>query len=288
MGYLIGVDGGGTGCRVAVTDMSGHVLGAAKGGAANIATNLSSARLNILAAIELAFDNAGIDRDEIKKSSAVLGLAGSNFGNYAADLTRNLPLKANHIVNDSHITLTGAIGDAEGCIAAIGTGSVFAARDSDGIHMLGGWGFLLGDDGSGAALGHDLLRRVILAADGVQQHSELTREILVQFDNRIESIIEAAAHFSPRDFGEFAPRIVAAAKENDLHGAALMAHHTNLVQASIDAAGFDPEKPFCMLGGLGPIYLKALPEKYQNAAHPPKGNALAGALSMAKQLFAKN
>ncbi|MBL4807377.1 MAG: ATPase [Rhodobacteraceae bacterium] len=285
MSYLIGVDGGGTGCRVILADMSGHVVGSAKGGAANIATNLAKARANILAAIDLAFDNAGINRAEIANSSAVLGLAGSNFGSYAADLRVNLPLKNNHIVNDSRITLEGAIGAVDGCIAAIGTGSVFAARDAEGVRMLGGWGFLLGDDGSGAALGRDMLKLTILAADGMRPHSELTRETLDQFGGRIEAIVETAGTYTPRDFGQFAPRIVAAAAAGDEHGVALMAHHSALVRDSIDAVGFNPDKPFCILGGLGPIYLKTLPEKYQNAVHPPKGNALSGALAMAKRRF---
>ncbi len=286
MSYLIGIDGGGTGCRVAVCDMEGRVLGTAKGGAANIATNLIVARRNILAAVDLAFEDAGLPpADAIKDSSAVLGLAGSNFGSYVADLASDLPFFAQHIVNDSRITLEGAIGAADGCIAAIGTGSVFAARKDGHVRMLGGWGFLLGDDGSGAALGHDLLRLTILAADGVQAHSDLTLAIMALFGNSIEKIVESAATYSPRDFGQLAPRIVAAHKAGDINGTVLMEHHRKLVQKSIDAAGFSPDKPFCMLGGLGPIYLKALPEKYRAAAHPPQGNALSGAIKMAKRRF---
>ena len=285
MFYLIGIDGGGTGCRIVVADRAGNILAQAKGGAANIATNSDSARKNILNAIGLAFDKAGIAHSEIANSHAVLGLAGSNLGNYAQVFSRNLPFAQSRIVNDSRITLEGAIGPAEGCVAAIGTGSVFSCRDQNGVRMLGGWGFLLGDDGSGAALGLDLLRLVILSADNITQASDLTRQVLAGFDNQVKNITEAAKNFTPKDFAKFAPEIVAAANIGDINGTALMAKHTELVRLSIDAAGFDPDKAFCMLGGLGPIYLKLLPQKYQMAAQAPIGDALSGALQMAKTLF---
>ncbi|MCF6305146.1 MAG: ATPase [Rhodobacteraceae bacterium] len=285
MFYLIGVDGGGTGCRAVVADMAGNILAKADGGAANIATNLDLARKNILDTIGLAFDKAGIAPSEITNSSAVLGLAGSNLGNYANELASDLPFRQSQIVNDSRITLEGAIGANDGCIAAIGTGSVFACRDKTGVRMLGGWGFLLGDDGSGAALGHDLLRLTILAADGVSSHSDLTRQVLSGFENQVGNIVEAAKNFAPKDFAEFAPDIVTASQNGDVNGSRLMQQHSELVRLSIDAAGFDPAKPFCMLGGLGAIYLNLLPEKYRQAAHPPIGNALSGALQMAKQLY---
>ncbi len=287
MSYLIGVDGGGTGCRVVVADMAGNVLAESNGGAANIATNLTSSKTNILGAVEKAFDKAGLKRAEIANCSAVLGLAGSNLDNHAADFNRELPFKHSQIVNDSRITLEGAIGASQGCIAAIGTGSVFACRDHQGVRMLGGWGFLLGDDGSGAALGLELFRRSILAADGIQPHSNLTRQFLSGFDNQIKNIVKAAAEYAPKDFAKYAPDIVAAAKADDVNGKLIMTRQVDLVAKSINATGFDPAKPFCMLGGLGLIYLKLLPQKYQQAAQPPDGDALFGALRMAIQLFAK-
>ena len=46
--YLLGIDGGGTGCRAALADLSGNVLGTGKSGSANIMTDMNTARLNIL------------------------------------------------------------------------------------------------------------------------------------------------------------------------------------------------------------------------------------------------
>ena len=288
MSYLIGVDGGGTGCRVVVANEAGDVLGRAKGGPANIATNLTKSRENILGAVNDAFAVAGLDTAEIQSSTAVLGLAGSNLGDYRAQLEPTLPFARADIISDAETTLVGAIGEADGCIAAIGTGSVYGRRDEYGFTQLGGWGFLLGDDGSGARLGRDFLHLAILAYDGLQPHSPLTREILDEYNGSPRDLIELAMKFTPRDFGQFAPRIVKASKTGDENAEALMAKHTEIVRKSIDAIGFDPNKDFCMLGGLGPIYLDRLDDKYQNASHPPIGNALDGAVILAKQLLAKS
>ncbi len=65
MTYLLGIDGGGTGCRAALADMSGQVLGTGKSGSANIMTDMNTARLNILDATEAALADARIDHSVI-------------------------------------------------------------------------------------------------------------------------------------------------------------------------------------------------------------------------------
>ncbi len=284
MGYFIGVDGGGTGCRVAVANHAGKVLGRADGGAANIATNLDMARANILNAISQAFDNASIAHSEIATSTAVLGLAGANLGDYSYQLLASLPFTKARIISDAETTLVGAIGEADGVIGALGTGSVYGRRSSGVFTQLGGWGFLLGDDGSGARLGRDMLHRAILAYDGLVPHSPLTRDIIEEFQGSPRNLVEQAQTFTPKDFGQFAPRIVAAAKADDENAEAIMAEHTEIVRKSLDAVGFAPDKAFCMLGGLGNIFLKRLPQPYQQAASTPRGSALDGAVSLAISL----
>mgnify|MGYP007000112629 CR=1 len=55
-------------------------------------------------------------------------IAKSNLGNYASKLSNDLPFAKNKILNDGEITLEGAIGPVDGCIGALGTGSVFVGR----------------------------------------------------------------------------------------------------------------------------------------------------------------
>ncbi len=284
MGYIIGVDGGGTGCRVAVANSAGNVLARAEGGAANIATNYDVARTNILRTISLAFVNAGIPKPEMAETTAVLGLAGANLGDYSSRLLASLPFGKTRIISDAETTLVGAIGEADGIIGAIGTGSVYGRREHGEFTQLGGWGFLLGDDGSGARLGRDMLHLAIKAYDGLTAHSPLTLEIIEEYQGSPLNIVEQAQKFTPRDFGQFAPRIVAAANAGDANAEAILAQHTEVVRKSLDVVGFDPTKAFCMLGGLGNVYLKRLPKRFQQTASTPRGNALDGAVSLAVSL----
>ena len=288
MAYIIGVDGGGTGCRVAVADSEGNVLGRADGGAANIATNLEVARKNILATTTKAFVNAGLAPEEQSNSAAVLGLAGSNLGTYRAQLLSTLPFAKSDIISDAETTLVGAIGEADGCIGAIGTGSVYGRRINGVFTQIGGWGFLLGDDGSGARLGRDILHIAVLAHDKIAKHSPLTLELLEEYQGSPLTLISEAKSFSPGDFGRLAPRVVNAAKAGDKNAEAVMKQHTKIVRKSIDAVGFSPDRAFCMLGGLGVVFLKRLPERYQVAALTPQGNALDGAVALAQTLAAKS
>ena len=72
----------------------------------------------------------------------------------------------------------------------------------------------------------------------------------------------------------------------DEQAAQLLRHHAGLVQDSVDAVGFSPAKAFCVLGGLGHVYLELLDPKYRHAAQPPKGNALTGAVALAQRKYA--
>ena len=281
MSYIIGVDGGGTGCRVAVANSAGAVLGRAEGGAANIATDFDFARANILQTVASAFENAGLPQAEIGAATAVLGIAGANLGDFNARLLASLPFAKTRVISDAETTLVGAMGEVDGVIGAIGTGSVFGRREHGVFTQIGGWGFLLGDDGSGARLGRDILHLTILASDGLLPHSPLTRAIIDEFEGSPLNLVDRAQAYTPKEFGQFAPRIVAAANDSDEHAESILMRHTEIVRKSIDAAGFDEAKSFCMLGGLGKVFLKRLPPRYQKAASTPLGNALDGAVTLA-------
>ncbi len=284
MNYIIGIDGGGTGCRVAVARPDGQICGQAEGGAANIATNMESACANILQTTTRAFENAGLWGGGIAHATAVLGLAGANLGDRRAQVLARLPFAKAEIISDAETTLIGAIGEADGIIGALGTGSVYGRREKGVFFQLGGLGFLLGDDGSGARIGRDMLHHALLAHEGVIPHSPLTREIMAEYQGLPRNLVEEAQGFAPKDFGAFAPRIVAAAEAGDDNAEAILATHTGIVRKSLDAIGFNPAKAFCMLGGLGAVFLQRLPERFQKAAQPPRGNALDGAVARARQL----
>ena len=284
MNYLIGVDGGGTGCRAAVSDATGIILARAQSGPANIATDLTLARDNILAAIHSAWHLAGLEQESISDAVCALGLAGANVGGFGKQMEESLPFQNCMVTDDRATTMKGALGDEDGCIAVVGTGSFYSGRYNGVEKNIGGWGFLVGDDGGGARLGQDLLRRVIHCYDGVHQHSELTRSILSEFKDSPQAIVEFAMQSRPNDFGKFAPAIVDAARRDDVHGLALVRSTVDAIQVCIDRVGYLPASRLYLLGGLGPKLREFLDPDYSSASIYPKGDALSGAISLAQQL----
>ena len=285
MNYLFGVDGGGSGCRVVLTSTDGKILGKAKGGPANIETSFSKARNNIINACITAFKAANLSENNFKSSCAILGLAGSNLGNYASKLSNDLPFAKNKILNDGEITLEGAIGPVDGCIGALGTGSVFVGRKKGITKLTGGWGFNLGDDGSGAKLGKELMKLSIKCHDGLENHSDLTIDFLKNFNSDIKEMVECAKSFKPIDYAQYAPQIFSAMRCLDRNARKLIECEAILIEKSLIAAGFREENPFCLIGGLGKLFLPFLRDVFVRSCSEPKGDALKGAVSIGKREF---
>jgi glucosamine kinase len=167
--FLLGIDGGGTGCRAALATATGDIIGRGKSGPANIRTDLTGARENIVEAARQAFADAGKDAALIAETPAVLGLAGTNVGTYSQQLEAILPFAKSRVVTDALIALEGAIGnDGDGAIAILGTGTAYLVRRNGVARAIGGWGFQVGDQGGGGRIGRDLLEETLLAHDGAK------------------------------------------------------------------------------------------------------------------------
>jgi len=281
MSPILAVDGGGTGCRVAVADGDGAILARGQGGPANIASDPDQTYRNIMDAVHRAATAAGLNDTDLACATGVLGLAGVNVGDNGARLAARLPFLRSRVTDDRETTLQGALRGGDGCIASVGTGSFYCSR-IDGVEKsIGGWGFVVGDDGSGARLGQDMLRQVLHCHDGLAAHSDLTRDILRRFDDGAAGIAAFSIAARPGEFADFARPVIDAARVRDPNALSLVAAATDAVQASIDCTGFTGHQPLCMLGGLGPVYLGFMAARYRDSAVPPKGDALDGAIAMA-------
>ncbi|RCS24010.1 N-acetylglucosamine kinase [Phyllobacterium salinisoli] len=286
MELLLGIDGGGTGCRAALADKAGRVIGRGKSGSANIMTDIEGARVNILAATRQALQDAGLDATAETSISAVLGLAGANVGDNAPRLEKLLPFARARVKSDAIIALYGAIGDADGTVVILGTGSVFVTRKAGHIRTIGGWGFKVSDLGSGARLGRDLLEEALLAHDGVHSSSPLAEKTMAMFDNDPHRIVTFARSAGPNDFGTYAPLVFEYAENGDRLALLLIERAVKTIEEALDAV-MPPEKGrLCLIGGLGPLYASRLSPKHRARLHAPLGDALGGAVKLAVELFA--
>lgn len=180
--YAIGIDGGGTNLRVIVVQPDLTIVGRANAGTANpnvIGHDTSTALLQ--QTVREAVTNAGLELGQI--DAVGIGVAGAprEFESewlYQAMLGV-LPDALIVPSSDHEIALVGALGKREGVLILAGTGSVGYGVNAVGESALvGGWGYLLGDEGSGYSLGMDALRALMKVWDGRLPESSLTEPIL--------------------------------------------------------------------------------------------------------------
>ncbi|WP_113392218.1 BadF/BadG/BcrA/BcrD ATPase family protein [Rhizobium sp. SYY.PMSO] len=283
--FAIGIDGGGTSCRAAIIDGAGRVLGTGKAGAANILSDLESSLIHIVASARHALTDAGLDSDLVNRLPAVIGTAGANVGNYGKRVEGALPFASTRVVTDATIALQGALGDADGVIGAFGTGSVYNARRDGRSWGIGGWGFVIGDQASGARLGRDLLERALLAHDTVATGSALTKVVMDEYGNDPERVVEFAHASKPKDFARYAPIVFEYAGMEDVVAVDIVRMAADAITKSLDALLW-PECPsICLLGGLAQAYRPWLDERHKAILAEPKGDVLRGAVELAAKLL---
>jgi len=274
MTVYLGFDGGGTGCRAALVDGSGRVIGTGSAGSANIASDPEGALTNILTAASQALGD--VPRERV---SAVLGLAGANVSDTSDRVLAALGLGRAKVVSDGLIALKGALRDNDGIVASVGTGSVFAVQRAAAVRQIGGWGFVLGDEASGAWLGRASLARALRALDGFYPMTPFLAELLGATGGP-EAAVRFATTAPPAAFARLAPQVVAAAAAGDAAATAVLDHGAQDAGQAIDLLQGGDRLAVVFLGGLGPAYAARLGDRWPVMA--PKGSALDGAVWMAQ------
>lgn len=280
---LIGVDGGGTACKVALCANGGADLTGVtevRRGPANV-SDFAGAVANILDGLDAVLAAAGLTRTALRRARLHLGLAGVMDGTIAARVAAAMPVAGAVVTDDQPTTIAGALGEAEGAVAAIGTGSFVGRQTGAGITSVGGWGLAIGDQASGAWLGRALLEKTMLALDGISAASDLTEATRREIGPGAAELVAFSITARPADFARLAPGIMAAAEAGDAVALRLVAAGARYITAALGALGWTPGSALCLTGGLGPSYLRWLPEEIAAAIVPAKGNALHGALMLA-------
>ena len=283
--YFVGVDGGGTGCRVRLTDEQGRQLANVKGGPANINSDYDTTLNNILEAVANAYGAAGLEAGRRERDVAWVGLAGAGVGDRASRMEAALGFGKTRVSTDRKTTVEGALGGGDGTVALVGTGSFFVRRASGEERGIGGWGYQLGDECGGAWLGRELLRAVLMAVDGLLEHSDLTAGVLARFSGEPGRIVHFAHTAQPGEIGRLAPEISAAFKAGDPIARRILDDGLNLLCGRLDALGAQEGGAIYLLGGLAPVYKPLLPAEFGRLVRNPVGDALDGAVALAMRQF---
>jgi glucosamine kinase len=277
----LGIDGGGTGCRAAVADAAGIILGRGQAGPANISSDITGARANIMAAAQAALAEAvGPDRVTVSYDglSVGMGLAGANAAGITGQLLDGLPFRRVRVETDAVAAVKGALQDRDGIVAALGTGSVFARQDGGTIRQIGGWGLILGDEGSGAWLGRAALSAVLRADEGFDPMTPLAQVLLDELGGA-QGVVRFSLTARPADYAALAPRLTPS--DDPLAQAVLARGVADVTEAIRVLQGANPV-PVTFIGGLGPAYADRLAGIWE--VRTALGTALDGALWLARGL----
>ena len=218
--YFLGVDGGGSKTTAVVADEFGNIAAAEVGGSIKFYSNeMSQTRNNMSAILSSIKEKTGIACFK----SAFIGMSALN-GRASADELEAFTggvISADMVCMDSdlHIALETHLTDGACAVAISGTGSMVAARDSGGIvRHAGGWGYILGDEGSGYRMSLDAIRAGIRGGEGSARPTALTGAVLSFykadcFDDLISIFYDPP--ISRQDIASFLPKVRKCAENGD-------------------------------------------------------------------------
>lgn len=193
MGYLLGIDGGGTHTTAWLADQDLSVLARVQAGPSNpVKVGIPNAKQELARACRKAFREAHLRPSKLDAVCA--GLAGGDSKPVQRSMLRwmrkAIPARAHLMTTDAAVTLAAALGESEGIIVIAGTGSIAFGRDRRGnILRVGGWGSQFDDAGSGYDMGRKAILAALRAFDGRGRQTRLAPAMCRELE--ITNITEA-------------------------------------------------------------------------------------------------
>jgi glucosamine kinase len=225
---VVGVDGGGSKTRVRVADATGSELITVDGPPSAIHPGRVDHSADVIArAIADALSAAGVT--DVRPGVICIGVAGAGREHERDALWQALVAReiADEIVvnADATIALDDAFGDGPGILLIAGTGSIAFGRGPTGVvSRCGGWGPIIGDEGSGAWLGRRALGAVAAASDGRESETTLTGAILTAaLVDDVHGLVPWAARATPGELAALAPAVLHCADSGDARADTLLA-----------------------------------------------------------------
>ena len=201
--YIIGIDGGGTRTVGILATGTGAHLAQVESGPSNYhvvgETETQAVLENVIGELR--------EKAEILSTASIcfcLGMAGlgrAEDKKIIGRICEELGISGNRILtHDAHIALVGGTEKQRGVIVISGTGAIVYGINADGKEArASGWGYLLGDEGSGYDIAIKGLRAVVRAADGRGSSTDLTNRILNELKLNAPDELIRWVHAASRD-----------------------------------------------------------------------------------------
>lgn len=264
MSLFLGVDAGGTHTRCLLVDESGLVLGRGTGPGAN--PNSARGTVDALAeSLRSALVEAG---DPVEIASAVVGGAGAGPARQpvvaeamrAAADRAGVAIGALTVCSDCEIAFAAGSVESRGTVLIAGTGAIAAAIDGFAVvRRRDGHGYLLGDAGSGFAIGLAAARAVLAALEQAGPDTALREPVLARLRadesvrpglDDVQAILAAGYAHPPAWLAGLAPLVDEAATAGDPVAGAIADHAVRSLVRTASAVRDDPAAPLVITGGV--------------------------------------
>ncbi|WP_061180585.1 BadF/BadG/BcrA/BcrD ATPase family protein [Caballeronia pedi] len=285
-GFLVGIDGGGSGTRVILADAQGIELARSNGGPSGLGLGVERAWQSIGDACRRAFDAAALPFDW-RNCALGCGLAGVNNADWLAAFLAAAPdLRALSVESDAYTTVLGAHGGEPGVIVALGTGSIAASLDQAGAcRIAGGYGFPSGDEASGAWLGLRAVVHLQRVLDGRAPEDGWSRALLALTGaTDRDSLVVWLCNANQTAYATLAPSVF----EYRDHPVAARLLKRAAFEIERLVAALDPPGvlPVALCGGLAAPYEPVVPAGLRERLRAPRADSAAGALALARRAAA--
>lgn len=280
----LGIDGGGTKCSAVLMTGERQVLGSGIAGPANPFQGFGQSIESIEAATFAALEDAGQGREMLRHVVAGVGLAGVNLPRVHESVSEwSHPFGHMFLTTDLEIACYGAHGGRDGAVIVAGTGSSGCSMTDGKTTIVGAHGFPFGDTGSGAWIGLEAVRAVLLQVDGLGPRTTLSERLSRALNANGVSIVERMMGARPREFASLAGLVFAAADAGDDVATDITSRGCSyLNDVARQLLATDPPA-ISLLGGLRDLVLPRLDEDIAARMSPPEHAPDVGAIIYAQR-----
>ncbi|KFC65728.1 ATPase BadF/BadG/BcrA/BcrD type [Devosia sp. LC5] len=307
--YYLGVDGGGTNCRVRLADENLKTLAEVKNGRSNLQIDDGEPAYKAISdGTRDVFKAAGVDFAETANTYACFGMAGGRMDTARAEFrARPWPFADVQVYDDIDIAHAGALGGGEGGVIIVGTGSAALAIVDGQRFQSGGWGFPIGDQMSGAILGRELVRYAVEAEDGLMEASPLTKAVIARLGGNNQAVMtwafatemdlkiisadgsegcdDALIGRAPAEFGKLMPLFIDYLEQGDPVAQKMLDIELGYIDTYVRWFQARNAKVMAVVGGFGERLFPILKQRYGDFVALPKFEPLNGAVILARQNF---
>ncbi|RKP51842.1 BadF/BadG/BcrA/BcrD ATPase family protein [Pararobbsia silviterrae] len=281
---LIGVDGGGTGTRIAVSRSGSASIRLAEGPASALSLGVANAWDVVAGLCAQALDTS-IHAMPWSRCVMVAGMAGAHHLPWREQFLRDAPaMQRLRVETDAFTTLAGAHAGRPGAMIALGTGSVGEAMRADGNRVqVGGYGFPAGDEAGGAWIGLRASRHVQQAFDARVTCDAFAQALAARMpiDSR-DALIAWLGRAQARDYARLAPTVFAFGTHPV--ATAILDEAVDQVRMMVDALDRHGDLPIALCGGVGAALRSRVSGSWVRRLVDPESDAAHGALVLAREM----